>query len=223
MNSILNKTLIFSASATAALAFGAAVGHSADASTIYSVQQNDTLNKIASKYNTSADALASANNIQNKNIIFVGQQLTISDDASTYTSVQATPTQVQAQAPVATQTNVTTAPVAQTQATQVQQQVQTAPVQATAPVQTATTHVQATAATSSANTSSAKAWIANRESGNSYSARNGQYVGKYQLSADKLNGDYSAANQERVADQYANSRYGGWDNAKAFWQTHGWY
>lgn len=216
MNSILNKTLIFSASATAALAFGALAGHSADASTIYSVQQNDTLNKIASKYNTSADALASANNIQNKNMIFVGQQLTISDDASTYTSVQATPTQVQSQTPVATQANVTATPVAQVQATQVQQQVQTAPVQAT-------TQVQATTTTSSANTSSAKAWIANRESGNSYSARNGQYVGKYQLSADKLHGDYSAANQERVADQYANSRYGGWDNAKAFWQTHGWY
>lgn len=70
---------------------------------------------------------------------------------------------------------------------------------------------------------SAKAWIAGRESGGSYSARNGQYIGKYQLSASYLNGDYSAANQERVADNYVKSRYGSWSAAKSFWQTNGWY
>lgn len=70
---------------------------------------------------------------------------------------------------------------------------------------------------------SAKAWIAGRESGGSYSASNGQYVGKYQLSASYLNGDYSAANQERVADQYVQSRYGSWTAAKSFWQANGWY
>lgn len=69
----------------------------------------------------------------------------------------------------------------------------------------------------------AKAWIAARESGGSYSARNGQYVGKYQLSASYLNGDYSAANQERVADNYVKSRYGSWANAQSFWQANGWY
>lgn len=71
--------------------------------------------------------------------------------------------------------------------------------------------------------SDAKAWIANRESSGSYTAQNGQYYGKYQLSAAMLNGDYSAANQERVADQYVTARYGSWDNAKAFWLQHGWY
>ncbi|WP_367342313.1 LysM peptidoglycan-binding domain-containing protein [Limosilactobacillus sp.] len=75
----------------------------------------------------------------------------------------------------------------------------------------------------SGNDASAKAWIAARESGGSYTARNGQYVGKYQLSASYLNGDYSAANQERVADQYVASRYGSWTNAQSFWQSHGWY
>ncbi|WP_297820332.1 hypothetical protein [uncultured Lactobacillus sp.] len=70
---------------------------------------------------------------------------------------------------------------------------------------------------------SAKAWIAARESGGSYSARNGQYIGKYQLSASYLNGDYSAANQERVADNYVKSRYGSWSNAQSFWQANGWY
>lgn len=70
---------------------------------------------------------------------------------------------------------------------------------------------------------SAKAWIASKESGGSYSARNGQYVGKYQLSSSYLNGDYSAANQERVADNYVKSRYGSWSAAKSFWQANGWY
>lgn len=69
----------------------------------------------------------------------------------------------------------------------------------------------------------AKAWIANRESGGSYSASNGQYVGKYQLSASYLGGDYSAANQERAADNYVKSRYGSWTAAKSFWQANGWY
>ena len=69
----------------------------------------------------------------------------------------------------------------------------------------------------------AKAWIAGRESGGSYSARNGQYIGKYQLSASYLGGDYSAANQERVADNYVKSRYGSWTGAQKFWQTNGWY
>lgn len=41
--------------------------------------------------------------------------------------------------------------------------------------------------------------IAQRESSGSYDATNGQYIGRYQLSASYLNGDYSPANQERVA------------------------
>ena len=101
-----------------------------------------------------------------------------------------------------------------------------------APAQKQTTQVaqpaQTQATTSytsnvSGSEAAAKAWIAGRESGGSYSARNGQYIGKYQLSASYLNGDYSAANQERVADQYVASRYGSWQNAQAHWQANGWY
>lgn len=77
--------------------------------------------------------------------------------------------------------------------------------------------------TATGSEASAKAWIASRESGGSYSATNGQYVGKYQLSASYLNGDYSAANQERVADNYVKSRYGSWTAAQSFWQANGWY
>ncbi|ARN91028.1 aggregation-promoting factor [Levilactobacillus brevis] len=93
----------------------------------------------------------------------------------------------------------------------------------------ATTNTTTNTSTASASTgvsgseASAKAWIANKESSGSYSARNGQYVGKYQLSSSYLNGDYSAANQEKVANSYVNSRYGSWSAAQAFWQSHGWY
>lgn len=90
---------------------------------------------------------------------------------------------------------------------------------------TVTTNTSNVSYTSNASGSeaSAKAWIAGRESGGSYGARNGQYVGKYQLSASYLNGDYSEANQERVADDYVKGRYGSWSAAKSFWEANGWY
>lgn len=72
----------------------------------------------------------------------------------------------------------------------------------------------------SGSEASAKAWIAAHESGGSYSARNGQYIGKYQLTASYLHGDYSAANQERVADQYVKDRYGSWTAAQSYWMAH---
>lgn len=71
--------------------------------------------------------------------------------------------------------------------------------------------------------SSAKEWIAQKESGGSYTAQNGRYYGRYQLDSSYLGGDYSAANQERVADQYVANRYGSWEAAQQFWLTHGWY
>ena len=163
----------------------------------------------------------------------------------------ATPVAPQAQAPVQQVQPQTTvqAPVQQKQQTAVQAQAPktnynynvqpaySAPVQqqrtySYAPAQKQTTQVaqpaqtQATTSyTSNASGSeeAAKAWIAGRESGGSYSARNGQYIGKYQLSASYLGGDYSAENQERVADNYVKSRYGSWTGAQKFWQTNGWY
>ncbi|MCH3922227.1 LysM peptidoglycan-binding domain-containing protein [Limosilactobacillus sp.] len=97
-----------------------------------------------------------------------------------------------------------------------------APAATTTTTSTTTTNNNASS-TVSGSEAAAKAWIANRESGGSYSAMNGQYVGKYQLSASYLGGDYSAANQEKVADQYVASRYGSWTAAQQFWQANGWY
>lgn len=69
----------------------------------------------------------------------------------------------------------------------------------------------------------AKEIIAQRESGGSYTAQNGQYYGRYQLTISYLNGDLSPENQEKVADSYVSSRYGSWSAALAFWNANGWY
>ena len=78
-------------------------------------------------------------------------------------------------------------------------------------------------AVASSSEQAARDWIASRESGGSYTAQNGNYYGKYQLSRAYLGGDYSAENQERVADSYVLNRYGSWANAKAHWLQNGWY
>lgn len=78
-------------------------------------------------------------------------------------------------------------------------------------------------AVASSSEQAARDWIASRESGGSYTAQNGNYYGKYQLSSAYLGGDYSAENQERVADSYVLNRYGSWANAKSHWLQIGWY
>ncbi|CTE05090.1 aggregation-promoting factor [Streptococcus pneumoniae] len=77
--------------------------------------------------------------------------------------------------------------------------------------------------TVSGSEAEAKEWIAQKESGGSYTATNGRYIGRYQLTDSYLNGDYSAENQERVADAYVAGRYGSWTAAKNFWLNNGWY
>jgi len=196
------KTLLLTTLLTAGAIFGLG-SHDAHAAENYTVQSGDTLSKISIKFagdNSLVNAIVSTNNISNADMIFAGESLTIDTDAKGATIV--TPTQTEQE----------TASIQQTQTAPVQP-VQTAEVQETAPV----------AETSTSSTSSAKEWIAQKESGGSYSANNGQYVGRYQMSASYLNGDYSEANQERVADQYVTSRYGSWEGAQAFWQANGWY
>ena len=75
----------------------------------------------------------------------------------------------------------------------------------------------------SAEDAAAKEWIAQKESSGSYTAQNGQYYGRYQLTITYLNDDLSPANQEKVANQYVVNRYGSWSAAKNFWLANGWY
>ena len=91
---------------------------------------------------------------------------------------------------------------------------------------TDTTQVTTTVSASdglSAEDAAAKEWIAQKESSGSYTAQNGQYYGRYQLTLTYLNGDLSPANQEKVANQYVVNRYGSWSAAKNFWLANGWY
>ena len=224
---MLKKSMLTTAATLGIAAFGIAAGSTvASADTTYTVQAGDTLSSISQKFaNSSVDKLAQDNNIQNVNLIYVGQQLLIKDNGETtqapaQTAAQAAPAQTAAQAAPA-QTAAQATPVQTTQSQ--------APVYyAQQPAAQSNYNYQAPATNSytanlGGNEAAAQAWIAQRESGGSYTARNGQYIGKYQLSAAYLNGDYSAANQERVAQQYVASRYGSWTNAQAFWQQHGWY
>ena len=51
----------------------------------YTVVEGDTLTEIANKYGTTADAIAKLNNIENTNLIYVGQVLIISGTGVTPT------------------------------------------------------------------------------------------------------------------------------------------
>ena len=188
-----------------AVALGvSATATAANADTIYTVQSGDTLSGISYKFakdNSMVNDLAKKNNIQDINKIYVGQKLIIKSDGE----IQEYNAQNAANANVADNN---------TQATQ---------QQAAQPQQAQSQASQSYTSNALGSEVAAKAWIAARESGGNYGATNGQYIGKYQLSASYLNGDYSAANQERVADQYVASRYGSWQNAQAHWQANGWY
>ena len=160
----------------------------------YTVKSGDTLSEIASTYNTTVEQLASLNSISNVDFITVGQVLELDSTAST------------------TETTTSAA---------------TTDDSSSATSTAASTDTTTTSTTYSSNLSSsdaaAKETIAQRKSSGSYTAQNGQYYGRYQLTISYLNGDLSAENQERVADAYVASRYGSWSAALAFWNANGWY
>ncbi|MEZ7648914.1 LysM peptidoglycan-binding domain-containing protein [Streptococcus sp. 27098_8_86] len=189
---------------------------SAQESSTYTVKEGDTLSEIAETHNTTVEKLAENNHIDNIHLIYVGQELVIDGPVAPV----ATPAPATYAAPAA-QDETVSAPVAET--TEVAEEA--APV-ASAPAAeetVASTEASAPAATVSGSEAEAKEWIAQKESGGSYTATNGQYIGRYQLTDSYLNGDYSAANQERVADAYVAGRYGSWTAAKNFWLNNGWY
>ena len=193
------KTTI--AGVAALLAFFAPALASAQETVTYTVKSGDTLSEIAEKYNTTAEKLAAKNNIKDIHLIYVDQVLVIEGTASTVAPAATT----EETAPVATGT-VEEAPAATT----------------TYEAPTAESNTAA-ASTVSGSEAEAKEWIAQKESGGSYTATNGRYIGRYQLTDSYLNGDYSAENQERVADAYVAGRYGSWTAAKNFWLNNGWY
>lgn len=165
----------------------------------YTVKSGDTLSEIAVTYNTTVEKLASTNQIANVDFITVGQILEL-DSEATAPAATTTETAAVEAAPAATDNSAAAAPAAQ--------------------AETTTTSYSSNLGTSDAQ---AKEIIAQRESSGSYTAQNGQYYGRYQLTMSYLNGDFSAENQERVADSYVAGRYGSWSAALAFWNANGWY
>ncbi|CCF03453.1 aggregation-promoting factor [Streptococcus macedonicus] len=161
----------------------------------YTVKSGDTLSEIASTCNTTVEQLASLNSISNVDFITVGQILELDSTASTTETTTSAATTDDSSSATSTAASTDT---------------------------TTTTSTTYSSNLSSAD-AAAKETIAQRESSGSYTAQNGQYYGRYQLTISYLNGDLSAENQERVADAYVASRYGSWSAALAFWNANGWY
>ena len=192
----MKKTAVIASAAALTGVFASAAVANADPVT---VKSGDTVSKLAKDYNTTVDAIVNTNKLSNANLIFVGQKLEIGEATQADNNQQA----------------------AQGQQSQQSQQVTPA-----ASSQQATTNYNTTSnytSNVSGDEQAAKEWIAARESGGSYTAQNGRYYGRYQLDASYLGGDFSPANQDRVADQYVASRYGSWSAAKSYWLSNGWY
>lgn len=192
----MKKTAVIASAAALTGVFASAAVANADTVT---VKSGDTVSKLAKDYNTTVDAIVNTNKLSNANLIFVGQKLEIGEATQADNNQQA----------------------AQGQQSQQSQQVTPA-----ASSQQATTNYNTTSnytSNVSGDEQAAKEWIATRESGGSYTAQNGRYYGRYQLDASYLGGDFSPANQDRVADQYVASRYGSWSAAKSYWLSNGWY
>ena len=226
----LSQLALFAGGAVAAAATGSMKGQTAHAATV-TVHKGDTAYKIAKEHKTSLKKVISDNHLKeietdNGPIVLVvrGQKLNVNDGKKFKNDYvpkvkKAAVKKAAVNKTANIKSAVSQAPVANTQARPAAQQ-QT--VQANA-VQQQRSQTATQSAPLSGSEEAAKNWIVSRESGGNYNARNGQYVGKYQLSASYLGGDYSPAHQDAVANQYVKGRYGSWTNAKAFWASHGWY
>ena len=186
----------------------------AQESKTYTVKAGDTLSEIAETYNTTVEKLAKLNNIKNIHLIYVDQVLVIDGEAPAASTTTEAPVAEVEETPAVTEAAVEETTYEATYEP-------AAPAASTAPV--AEESYSAPASSVSGSEAEAKEWIAQKESGGSYTATNGRYIGRYQLTDSYLNGDHSVENQERVADAYVAGRYGSWTAAKNFWLNNGWY
>ncbi|KRN10388.1 LysM peptidoglycan-binding domain-containing protein [Liquorilactobacillus mali] len=168
-------------------------------STELTVKNGDTLWAIAKKYGTSISNLAKSNNIANPDLIYVNQRINVSGSGTETTATQ------KVQTAYGTTTSLTAGSVQGTS--------------------DSTQSSSGSGQTSNLSDSEkiAQDYIVQHESGGDYNARNGKYIGKYQLDSSYLNGDYSAANQEKVAEKYVMQRYGSWTKAMEHWKENNWY
>ena len=169
------------------------------------VSSGDTISQIAQEHNDTVSHIEKVNHLKDVSLIFPGDKIVTGDTKPAKRDIKAQNTPQES----------TQAPVQQSKPTQVQ-----TPAPAPKVAQKANNGVSQGI---SNNIGSAGEEIARGESGGDYNARNGRFVGKFQLDAQYLNGDYSPANQDRTFLKYCNDRYGSVEAALAFRQSHGWY
>ncbi|WP_088794911.1 LysM peptidoglycan-binding domain-containing protein, partial [Streptococcus pneumoniae] len=144
MKSITKKIKATLAGVAALFAVFAPSFVSAQESSTYTVKEGDTLSEIAETHNTTVEKLAENNHIDNIHLIYVDQELVIDGPVAPV----ATPAPATYAAPAA-QDETVSAPVAET------------------PVVSETV-----VSTVSGSEAEAKEWIAQKESGGSYTATN---------------------------------------------------
>lgn len=191
----------------------------------YTVKSGDTLSSIAADHNTTVDRILNVNKISDSNMIFVGEQFELDDQAAN--------AQTQAVAPASS-----AATTQQSVATSVAPAASQAPSQAAVPASSAATTTKTSTVSNSASTSSASGstydqfiaaggtselWesVVMPESGGNVNASNGQYHGLGQTNQSWGTG--SVENQTKGMLDYANSRYGSIDSAISFRAANGWW
>ena len=200
----MKSKIILASVITAATLGSFALATTANAEKV-TVKQGDTLSQLAKEFNTSVEHLVKLNGIENANLIFAGDKIITKAEDKT-------------EAPAPTPAPAPAQEVAEPTPIETTIQAEPEPVVEEAPVVNETP-----TPTVGGSEHEAKEKIAMIESSGSYTAQNGQYIGRYQLTNTYLGGDYSPANQERVADAYVASRYGSWQAALGFHYANGWY
>ena len=229
----MNKKMITALTVAGFATVAMATTASADS---YTVKSGDTLSKIALDNSTTIAKLVADNQIANANLIFVGQELAINEEATAAPVVQApvaaTTNAVSYNAPVAApvvETAPVVAPAAPVEpAVQAPVVAQAAPVESAAP---AAPVVQTPAPAASGSTydqfiaagGTDAMWtaIVMPESGGNVNATNGQYHGLGQTNQSWGYG--SVAQQTAGMLNYAVERYGSIDNAIAFRAANNWW
>lgn len=217
------KSIAVMAAISVGIMFAVTANVDANAKVKHTVQNGDTISGLSQQYHVSQKKIQKANKGKDINTIYVGEVFVFDgkghvkiDKNSAKAPVNTNSSNANTQTTAsAANTSSVAAPQATTQSAAPVQQAPSAPVAAVAPTS------PAPAASAPVASNGTMDGIAQAESGNNYNARNGQYIGKYQLSASYLNGDYSPAHQEEVAQQYAVSRYGSVQAAAAYHAAHG--
>ena len=217
------KSIAVMAAISVGIMFAVTANVDANAKVKHTVQNGDTISGLSQQYHVSQKKIQKANKGNDINTIYVGEVFVFDgkghvkiDKNSAKAPVNTNSSNANTQTTAsAANTSSVAAPQATTQSAAPVQQAPSAPVAAAAPTS------PAPAASAPVASNGTMDGIAQAESGNNYNARNGQYIGKYQLSASYLNGDYSPAHQEEVAQQYAVSRYGSVQAAAAYHAAHG--